>query len=259
MKVSAEYIFKAYRAAGMTEAGAAAMLGAGIEPESAFIVNNVEDRAHKNLGWTDEQYTLAVDNGSYTRFVDDAYGYGLHQWTLKYRKNKMLNRARELGKSVGDIDFQIDFAIYELTGEPEYFALWNALKTSNDVDSLSDMVVGVFERPANITQQKLVRRPLSRKWLKTLSGTVIDDKKNKPEQENGYWPPRTIAKGMSGPDVLLWQALMSVMGYDCSITGEFDNITEKITIEYQNNNGLVGDGIPGPKTWTVASAAMKFN
>lgn len=250
MKVSAEYIFKAYRAAGMTEAGAAAMIGGGVEPESAFIVNNVEDRMHKALGWTDEQYTAAVDTGGYTKFASDSYGYGIHQWTLGYRKNKMLNRAKALKKSIGDIDFQLDFAIYELSGEPEYSALWNALRTSNDVDKLSDMVVGIYERPANADQQKAIRRPLSRKWLQSLAGTTA---KKEQSVKNEYWPPRMIQYGMEGADVKVAQALLEVRGYPMKneTYGSFGYYTKEGVISEQKKNGLDADGIIGDKTWPV--------
>lgn len=252
MKTTAEYIYRKYRAAGMTAAGAAAMIGAGIEPESAFIVNNVEDRAHKILGWTDEQYTLAVDNGTYTRFVNDAYGYGLHQWTLGYRKNKMLNRAKQLGKSIGDIDFQLDFAIYELKGEPEYFNLWKALTTSNDVDKLSDMVVGVFERPANTEYQKNIRRPLSRKWFQTLNEVNVELEKEE-NSKSEYWPPRMIQYGMEGPDVKVAQAILEARGYPMKdeTYGSFGFYTKNGIKDIQEKNGLDVDGIIGNQTWPV--------
>lgn len=241
------HIYRAYRKAGMTPAGAAAMLGAGVEPESAFKSVNVEDRMHREMGWTDEQYIEAVDNGSYTRFTTDAYGVGIHQWTLKYRKNKMLNRARAQGVSVGDLDFQIGFAIFELEGEGEYSGLWKALRTSNDVDALSDMVVGIYERPTNAAQQKLARRPLSRKWLAAFGSASIEA-----VEDEAFWPPRTIAKGMSGPDVAVWQAVMIARGYECEITGEFDYATLLATLKFQRDVGLSDDGIPGPLSWAEA-------
>lgn len=246
MRETAKYIYKAYRAAGMTAAGACAMIGAGIEPESAFIVNNVEDRMHSALGLTDEQYTLDVDSGVYTRFSTDAYGYGLHQWTYSARKAKLLSFARSKGKSIGDIDVQLDFALHELSSEGEYAALWKSLRTLTDVDRLSDMVTEIYERPANTAQQKLARRPLSRKWLAELSKTKVETK------ESEFWPPRTLDVGMSGADVSVWQALLTARGYTCPITGEFTEDTKVSTIAYQNDAELAADGLPGPNTWSMA-------
>lgn len=247
MKVSADYIFRKYCEYGMTKAGAAAMIGAGIEPESAFIVNNVEDRMHAALGWTDDQYTAAVDNGSYTKFVSDAYGFGLHQWTLGYRKNKMLKLARQLSCSIGDVDFQLKFAVQELSEEAEYANLWKMLRTSNDVDKLSDMVVGIYEKPANTELQKALRRPLSRKWFETLSGEEIA------AESNEYWPPRTIQYGMEGPDVKVAQALLEARGYPMKeeTYGSFGYYTKKGVVAEQKKNNLAADGIIGDKTWPV--------
>jgi hypothetical protein len=47
--------------------------------ESGLRSNNLQNTYEKKLGMTDEQYTAAVDNGSYTNFVRDAAGYGLAQ------------------------------------------------------------------------------------------------------------------------------------------------------------------------------------
>ena len=46
---------------------------------------------------TDEQYTAAVDNGTYTNFVNDKYGYGIFQWTYWSRKQNLLNYAKSKG------------------------------------------------------------------------------------------------------------------------------------------------------------------
>ena len=39
---------------------------------------------------TDEEYTTAVDTGSYANFAKDAAGYGLAQWTYSARKLNLL-------------------------------------------------------------------------------------------------------------------------------------------------------------------------
>jgi hypothetical protein len=50
--------------------------------ESGLKPNNVQNSYESSLGMTDEEYTIAVDNGTYTNFVNDAVGYGLAQWTF---------------------------------------------------------------------------------------------------------------------------------------------------------------------------------
>jgi peptidoglycan hydrolase-like protein with peptidoglycan-binding domain len=65
-----------------------------------------------------------------------------------------------------------------------------------------------------------------------------------------YWPPRTICKGMDGPDVSALQALLTAHGYSVrTISGVFDEATEAAVRKYQTEHGLDVDGIVGPKTW----------
>lgn len=64
-----------------------------------------------------------------------------------------------------------------------------------------------------------------------------------------YWPPRTLCYGMVGPDVSVLQAILQARGKQLEITGIFDNHTKSAVLAFQNENGLVADGIPGPLTW----------
>jgi hypothetical protein len=57
---------------------------------------------------TDEQYTKAVDNGTYTNFIHDSAGYGLVQWTYWSLKEGLYNLCKERGKSISDINCQLD-------------------------------------------------------------------------------------------------------------------------------------------------------
>lgn len=67
--------------------GVAGVMG-NLEAESGLIANNLQNTGNKKLGMTDEEYTAAVDNGSYTaeQFANDGQGYGIAQWTYKTRK-----------------------------------------------------------------------------------------------------------------------------------------------------------------------------
>lgn len=59
----------------------------------------------------------------------------------------------------------------------------------------------------------------------------------------------TVQVGSSGNDVKLLQQLLCYHGYGLSVDGEFGNVTKSAAMEYQKKNGLVVDGIAGPKTW----------
>ena len=241
MTEKAKRIWQILRAAGMTEAGAAAMLG-NMQAESALRADNAQDGMAK---LSDADYTAQVDNGIYANFARDAVGYGLCQWTFPSRKAALLAFARSRGASIGDINMQVNFCIKEL--KEDFPALWSFLTSSADLGRATKRICEEYERPAynNVAE----RLGYAEKWLFALRGEEIATAPAEPRNDSEFWPPRTIAVGMSGPDVLLWQALMNCRGYECPTSGSFDKPTEAVTKEYQQAAGLTADGIPGPKTW----------
>lgn len=60
---------------------------------------------------------------------------------------------------------------------------------------------------------------------------------------------QTLRKGCMGPEVKRLQIILNANGAHLEISGVFDSLTEIAVISYQKLNGLVGDGIVGPKTW----------
>ena len=54
----------------LNEFAAAAAMG-HFFAESGLKANNLQNSFEKKLGFTDESYTAAVDNGSYANFADD--------------------------------------------------------------------------------------------------------------------------------------------------------------------------------------------
>lgn len=73
-------VWKYLKSQGLTNAGVAGLMG-NIYAESGLDPKNLQNSYEKSLGYTDETYTTAVDNGTYTNFVRDKAGYGLYQWT----------------------------------------------------------------------------------------------------------------------------------------------------------------------------------
>ena len=65
---------------GMSKCGASGLMG-NIYAESGLIPTNLQNSFEKKLGYTDADYTSAVDSGSYDNFVRDSAGSGLCQWT----------------------------------------------------------------------------------------------------------------------------------------------------------------------------------
>ena len=94
----------------------------------------------------DSAYTTAVDNGSYTNFVKDSAGYGLAQWTYWSRKQALLEYAKKVKKSIGDLSMQLEFMWTELQG---YTAVIKTLKAATSIQVASDAMLTGYERPAN--------------------------------------------------------------------------------------------------------------
>lgn len=222
----------------MSKAGACGLMG-NMKLESAMRANNAQDGMTK---MTDAEYTAAVDKGTYTNFARDAVGYGLCQWTYWTRKAALLSYAQNKGVSVGDEAMQVSFAIQEL--KRDYSALWSFLCKTDSVYDAASRVCTEYERPAvnNIS----ARAAAANQYYSSFTGTA-----EKETVKNEFWPPRTLAKGMSGADVSVLQAILKARGYSLDITGTYDNTTTALVKQFQESAGLDADGIAGAKTWAA--------
>ena len=131
--------------------GAAGMMG-NLYAESALRPNNLQNTYEKKLGTTDAEYTAAVDNGSYTNFVKDSAGYGLAQWTYWSRKHALLEFAQASGKSIGDLQMQLDFLWKELQG---YTSVLNTLKTTTTLKARAGYGQSYFDKYADAKPAKI--------------------------------------------------------------------------------------------------------
>lgn len=137
------------------EYGVAGLWG-NIYAESAGRSNNLQNSFESKLGYTDETYTKAVDDGTYLNFVHDSAGYGLAQWTFYTRKQNLSDFAQWLGVSIGDYQMQMEFIYKELS--EYYVSIFETLKEATSVKEASDIVVTKYERPATITDQTKATR-----------------------------------------------------------------------------------------------------
>lgn len=135
--------------------GVAGVMG-NFMAESGLRANNLQNSFGKSLGMTDEQYTAAVDNGTYTNFIQDRAGYGLYQATFWSIKESLLNFAKASGKSIGDRDMQVNHFLKMM--REEYTAIWKVLTTAKSVREASDAVLLKFERPADQREAVQVKR-----------------------------------------------------------------------------------------------------
>ena len=135
--------------------GVAGIMG-NLNAESSLSPINLQNSYEKKLGYTDDSYTTAVDNGTYDNFVKDSAGYGLAQWTYWSRKQGLLEFSKSQGKSIGDLTLQLDFLLKELT--ENYSGLLNTLQTATSVEEASTAVLTKYERPADMGESVQKKR-----------------------------------------------------------------------------------------------------
>lgn len=134
--------------------GAAGMMG-NLYAESGLNPQNLQNSFERKLQYTDATYTAAVDSGAYGGFVFDGAGYGLAQWTYWSRKNRLLSMAREQGRSVGDLDLQLDVLWAELQASK---GILSALRNARTVREASDVILTQYERPRDQSEAVKVKR-----------------------------------------------------------------------------------------------------
>lgn len=135
-----------FKAKGLNEYGVAGLMG-NLFAESGLNPRNLQNSYENTLNMNDNAYVAAVDNGTYTNFVRDSAGFGLAQWTYWSRKQNLLNFAKAAGKSIGDLQMQLDFLWKELS--ESYSGVLAVLRTATSVLEASNAVLLNYERPAN--------------------------------------------------------------------------------------------------------------
>lgn len=150
---------------GYSDAGIYGML-ANANGESACKSNNLQNTGNSQLGMTDEQYTAAVDNGSYTNFAKDGHGYGLFQMTYHTRKAEMLAFCKTVAKSIGDCLMQLDFTDKEL--QENYKSLYKLLCSTTSIQEASNAFMLQYERPADQSEAAQAKRAAYGEQIKKL-------------------------------------------------------------------------------------------
>lgn len=249
---NAVYLYKAGRSRGLTKEAMCAIL-ANVQAESIFEPTNLEDTGNYKLGLSDATYTKQVDNGTYTRFINDGFGYGLAQWTFWSRKQDLINYARSRNKSIGDLAMQVDFLFWEM--EHKFNGIWKMLKTSTDLYELTKELLYKWENPYEKADNMRVRYSYAQGWYNTLAKEEDDIPDVEPKPEEPVDPVKTklgirmIDMNMSGEDVALAQQAFRCWGYDIKIDGVFGASMDKIARDFQKRSGLSADGVIGPMTW----------
>lgn len=173
--------------------GVAGLMG-NMNAESGLKPNNLQNSYETKLGYTDDTYTSAVDNGTYTNFVHDSAGYGLVQWTYWSLKEYLLNFAKKKGTSIGDLEMQLECVCSQF--QEQYSVVWNTLLNATSVLEASNIVLLKFERPADQSEAVQKKRAAygqtyydkyAGTQTTTSSSTTFVMRTTKPEKGNKYY------------------------------------------------------------------------
>ena len=179
--------------------GVAGIMG-NMKAESNLKPDNLQNTFETKLGYTDASYTKAVDSGKYTDFVYDKAGYGLVQWTYWSLKRDLYNYVKSKGKSIGDLETQLEFLCKQL--RENYISVWNTCKNATSVREASDAMLLKFERPADQSIAVQKRRAsygqaIYNKHAKHIVGTYLPATPFKVKVLSNDWNIRTEGS-MSG-------------------------------------------------------------
>ena len=164
-------IWDFFKGKGLNDCAIAGIMG-NLYAESGLRSNNLQNTGENALKVTDAEYTAQVDAGE--RNFLDKQGYGIAQWTYPTRKEDLLSYAKAVGKSIGDLQMQLDFLWQELRRDfPKVLAV---LQNSASVKEASDIMLTDFERPANQTDENKNRRA-------QLSQRYFDKYAQQPQEE----------------------------------------------------------------------------
>lgn len=126
-----------------------------LKAESNFKPKNLQNSFEQKLSFTDDTYTVAVDEDVYQNFVHDGAGYGLAQWTFWSRKELLLNTAKQRGVSIGDLELQLDTIIFEMSSKKQ---LMSALHGAITVRQSAEAVLKQYEKPADQSKAVVDKR-----------------------------------------------------------------------------------------------------
>lgn len=251
-----EELYQKALSEGFTVEAACALLG-NIQGESAFRADNAEDRIHQS-GISDAEYIRRADAGVMTyngkNFIYDEVGFGYAQWTYWSRKKGLLEFCQNRARSVSDPECQKEFLFYEM--KVDFPGIYKLCRESHDMTKLMRDLVYIWENPDDKAAAIRNRTPYANAWLSKFNGWAPVDSSTTPAPSIDIpkvetWPPRTICSGLNWPETYLAQSLLNCRGYQVVVNGIFSEPFEKKVKEFQLKNGLVADGIIGPKTWKV--------
>lgn len=164
-----KFVWDYFKGKGLTDYGIAGLMG-NLYAESGLRSNTLERLCIKRyaelgINFTDELYTISVDNGAISKAeflspMGKHYGYGLAQWTTENRKRGLYDYCFNKNVPIDDLEAQCEYLWYEL--ETSFKTVLSVLKAAQNINSASDKVLLKFEAPKNAALQIETRRKYSK-------------------------------------------------------------------------------------------------
>lgn len=245
------------------EFGVGALMG-NLYVESKLNPSLLEGKYARKFEMTSEQYTNAVDDGSYDKetFIHDSAGYGLAQWTHWSRKQLLYEFAKERNASIGDLDMQLDYLWDELQ---KYKTVVTACINATNVREASDVIVKRYEKPKNQTEEFLANRAKYGQGFydKFAGGDSMKTAKQVTDLLNNW-----KSQGLSKPDIVVnlanacigWSYVFGGRGEQCTPTNRraFYKSKGKPTIKSKCKNFDGDKGCSGCK-WYPNGVTLFFD
>lgn len=152
---------------GLSRAGAAGIMG-NMQNESGFEPNNLENEANRLFGMSDDEYTAAVNNGSYSKekFMHDHWrsdltdncgsGYGLVQFTWYTLKRDLYDYAMAHSRDISNLTDQLAYLKQSIINDKSRSFL-ESLQTVSDPYNAATEFMRVYEGCENQGSEGVAR------------------------------------------------------------------------------------------------------
>ena len=169
---TSQRIWKFFKSKGWTDEGVAALMG-NLDKESTLRPVQLQGDLADSNRTKSMKYVAEADKNK-RNFTKGQIGFGIAQWTTPDRKENLWNYAQSKGKSVGDLDTQLEFLNDEL--ETKYKGVVAELKNAKDVGSAAVTVLKKFEvaRDRNLKSEQDDRASRAMGWYKTYAGKELE-------------------------------------------------------------------------------------
>jgi hypothetical protein len=114
-------------------------------PKSKEIFTSEQASAFVGNFWQESRLNPNATQVSTAAPLTPNVGYGLAQWTIKSRQDKLRMFAYKKNKSVSDLYTQLEFVVEEL--QKDYPNVLSEIKTSSTVEQATKIIMNKYERP----------------------------------------------------------------------------------------------------------------